>query len=274
MSDVLELVAVYGPWLLAVLAFLETVFVTGVVVPSGVATAFATALAGQGRMEYEAVAAAAVLGGFAGDVAGYWIGRRSGEALRHGDGMAARALARHDASTGRFLSGHPVFSVTVARLVAFVRTVMPVASGVARIPFPVYLLYEIPGLLLWAALYMAIGLVAGESWERATALVGGGWMVIFAVAGVVIWLRARRSSRSPSEPVTGSGAAQPPTPPPSSPASPVTPPPSSPAPPAPPPSSPAPPAPPPSSPAPPVASPPSSPAPPVAPPPSTVVDAE
>lgn len=232
MADVLELVAVYGPWLLAVLAFLETVFVTGVVVPSGVATAFATALAGQGRMEVEAVAAAAVLGGFAGDVAGYWIGRRGGEALRHGDGMAARALARHDASTGRFLSGHPVFSVTVARLVAFVRTVMPVASGVARIPFPVYLLYEIPGLLLWAALYMAIGLVAGESWERATALVGGGWMVIFAVAGVVIWLRARRSSSSSSAAAAApgassgaassaaSGAAQPPQPPPSSPATP------------------------------------------------------
>lgn len=191
MSDVFGLVALYGPWLLAVLAFLETVFVTGIVVPSGVATAFATALAGQGRMDYAAVAAAAVAGGFAGDVAGYWIGRRGGEALRRGDGMAARALARHDATTGRFLSGHPVFSVTVARLVAFVRTVMPVASGIARIPFPVYLFYEIPGLLMWAALYMGIGLVAGESWERASTLVGGGWAAVFAVAGLVIWWRSR-----------------------------------------------------------------------------------
>lgn len=201
MSDVLGLVAVYGPWLLALLAFLETVFVTGVVVPSGVATAFATALAAQGQMEYAQVALAAAGGGFAGDVTGYWIGRRGGEALRGGDGMVARALARHDATTGRFLSGHPVFSVTVARLVAFVRTVMPVASGAARIPFPVYLFYEIPGLLIWAALYMAIGLLAGESWERASALVGGGWAAIFAVAGVVIWWRARRRSitgRSPT----------------------------------------------------------------------------
>jgi undecaprenyl-diphosphatase len=186
------LVEVYGPWVLALLAFLETCFVTGVVVPSGVATAFATALALQGQMTFGAVAVAAVGGGFAGDVTGYWIGRRSGEKLRDGTGFAARALARHDASTGRFLSGHPVFSVTVARLVAFVRTVMPVASGVARMPFNRFLLYEIPGLVAWAALYMGIGYLAGESWERAASMVGGGWAIIFAVAGIVIWLRARR----------------------------------------------------------------------------------
>ena len=178
--------------MLALLAFLETCFVTGMVVPSGMAVAFATALAAQGRMEFLPVAAAAIGGGFAGDVTGYWIGRRGGRALREGKGIAARALARHDATTGRFLSGHPVFSVTVARLVAFVRTAMPVASGVARLKFGVFLLYEIPGLLAWAALYMGIGLVAGESWERASSIVGGGWAVIFAVVGLVMWTRSRR----------------------------------------------------------------------------------
>ena len=171
MSDVLGLIEVYGPGVLALLAFLETCFVTGIVVPSGMATAFATVLVLNGRLEFAPVAFAAVGGGFAGDVTGYWIGRRGGERLREGRGMAARALARHDGSSGRFLSGHPVFSVTVARLVAFVRTVMPVASGVARIPFGIYLAYEIPGLLAWAALYMGIGVLAGESWELASSIV-------------------------------------------------------------------------------------------------------
>jgi membrane protein DedA with SNARE-associated domain len=167
------------------------------VVPSGMAAAFATALAAQGRMEFLPVAAAAVGGGFAGDVTGFWIGRRGGQALREGKGMAARALARHDATTGRFLSGHPFFSVTVARLVAFVRTAMPVASGAAGIRFGTFLLYEIPGLLAWAALYMGVGLLAGESWELASSIVGGGWAVIFAVAGVVIWVRSRRGKTAP-----------------------------------------------------------------------------
>jgi membrane protein DedA with SNARE-associated domain len=187
------------------------------VVPSGMAAAFATALAAQGGMGFLSVAAAAVGGGFVGDVTGYWIGRRGGRALREGKGLAARALARHDATTGRFLSGHPFFSVTVARLVAFVRTVMPLASGVAGLRFRTFLLYEIPGLLGWAALYMGIGLLAGESWERASSIVGGGWAVIFAVAGLVIWVRARRrrsgpvaASASPTEPPTAPRSAAPP----------------------------------------------------------------
>jgi membrane protein DedA with SNARE-associated domain len=191
-SDFTGLIEAYGPGVLALLAFLETCFVTGVVVPSGMATAFATVLVLNGSLEFTPVAVAALGGGFAGDVTGYWIGRLGGERLREGRGVAARALARHDASSGRFLSGHPVFSVTVARLVAFVRTVMPVASGVARIPFPTYLLYEIPGLLAWAALYMGIGVLAGESWERASSIVGGGWALIFVVAGLVLWSRGRR----------------------------------------------------------------------------------
>jgi membrane protein DedA with SNARE-associated domain len=191
-NDVAGLIESYGPGVLALLAFLETCFVTGFVVPSGMATAFAMALVLQGSLEFAPVAAAAILGGFAGDVTGYWIGRRGGERLRDGKGLAARALAKHDASTGRFLSGHPFFSVTVARLVAFVRTVMPVASGVARIPFATFLAFEIPGLLAWAALYMGIGVVAGESWQRASSIVGGGWALIFVVVGGVIWFRSRR----------------------------------------------------------------------------------
>ena len=41
----LDLITVHGPWLLFLLAILETSFVTGLVVPSGVATSLATVVA-------------------------------------------------------------------------------------------------------------------------------------------------------------------------------------------------------------------------------------
>src|SRR5690606_20599255 len=46
----LQLLPVHGPWVLFVLAALETSFVTGLVVPSGMATSFATALALEGSV--------------------------------------------------------------------------------------------------------------------------------------------------------------------------------------------------------------------------------
>jgi membrane protein DedA with SNARE-associated domain len=140
------------------------------------------------------VVAASLGGGFLGDAVGYWIGRRGGNALRERPGFVGDALRRYDRQGGRFVSGHPLFSVTGARLVAFVRTVMPVATGASRLPFAVYLLYEIPGLLLWFAMYAGIGFLAGESIERAGAVVGGLWLVVFSVVGVTLWVRRRLRS--------------------------------------------------------------------------------
>jgi membrane protein DedA with SNARE-associated domain len=127
-----------------------------------------------------------------GDLTGYAIGRASGERLREGGGRVARTLRRHDRTLGRFLGRHPVFSVTGARLVAFVRTLMPISSGMARLPVSQFVLFDIPGVLLWLALYMGIGWLAGESWRTVSSLVGAGWALIFAVVGGLLWIRARR----------------------------------------------------------------------------------
>lgn len=193
-NELAELVVRYGPGFLAVMTFAETVFVTGVVVPSGLATSVAVALAVQGVLTLPAVAVAALAGGFAGDAVGYWIGRRGGEALRHRPGFVGKALRRYERRGGRFVSGHPLFSVTGARLVAFVRTVMPVASGMSRLPFGTYIAFEVPGLLLWFAMYAAVGALAGESVERAGAVVGGVWLAVFGAVGVTMWLRRRARS--------------------------------------------------------------------------------
>lgn len=199
MTRLPELVALYGPWVLFVLAVLETSFVTGLVVPSGMATAFATVLAQAGELGYVEVALAAGLGGWAGDMLGYGIGRRGGERLREGRGWVARALRRHDRRLGSFLGRHPLYSVTLARLVAFVRTLMPMSSGMARVPARRFVTYDVPGVVLWVALYMGIGLAAGRSWETVSSVVGVGWATLFAVAGAILWLRARRRGEIPRE---------------------------------------------------------------------------
>jgi membrane-associated protein len=192
LSTLPGLVAVYGPWVLFAMAVLETSFVTGLVVPSGMATAFATVLASAGEMSFVSVALAAGSGAFVGDLTGYFIGRRGGEALRHGRGWVARTIRRHDRSTARFMGRHPLYSVTAARLVAFVRTLMPLSSGMARLPLSRFVPFDLAGIALWLGLYMGIGLAAGESWERASSVVGGVWVLVFAVAGAALWIRARK----------------------------------------------------------------------------------
>lgn len=190
-----ELLAAHGPWLLFVMAILETCFVTGLVVPSGVATSVGTILALEGVVAFPAVAAAAVAGGFVGDSVGYWIGRLWGERALAEEGRVRGLLGDRIDEVEALFGRHPVYSVTVARLISFVRTVMPMAAGMSGIAYRRYLPYEIVGLLGWAAIYVTIGFAGREGWQMATRLFGLGGAIAFVVVSVVALLVMRRRSR-------------------------------------------------------------------------------
>ena len=199
-GQLLEALAAYGPWLLFALAVLETSFVTGLVVPSGVATSVATVLALDGTLELPQVILAALAGGAVGDSIGYWIGRKSGERVLMGKGRWAGLFRVRQKESGRFIGRNPVFSVTLARPVAFVRTLMPMAAGMSGIGYPRFLAYELAGVVAWVSLYVAIGVLARESWQLATPVVGVGGTVIFATVGVSLWLAFRRRHRRAAHP--------------------------------------------------------------------------
>jgi len=191
-ARLIELLPAYGPWLLFVLAVLETSFVTGLVVPSGVATSVGTVLALEGALALPEVVLAALAGGWIGDSLGFWIGRAGGRRVLAGEGRVARMISARQSNVSRFLGRHPVYSVTVARLVSFVRTIMPMAAGMSHLPYSRFLGYEAVGLVGWAALYVGIGYVSRGSWRLATQLVGVGGAVAFIGAGAALWWVLRR----------------------------------------------------------------------------------
>ena len=197
----LEQLSAHGPWLLFMLAILETCFVTGLVVPSGLATAAATVMALEGVLTLGPVVAAAVGGGFIGDTLGFWIGRVSGERFLR-DGSRWEGLLRRRGELDEIFGRHPLYSVTVARLVSFVRTVMPMAAGMSGMRYRSYLPYEVAGLLGWAAIYVSIGFAGREGWEAATRIVGVGGTLAFVVATVAVLyvVRRRRGRRAVAAP--------------------------------------------------------------------------
>lgn len=191
-----EQLAAHGPWLLFVMAILETCFVTGLVVPSGVATSVGTILALEGVVAFPAVVAAAVMGGFVGDSIGYWIGRLWGERVLREDGRARRILGDRLDEVEALFGRHPVYSVTVARLISFVRTIMPMAAGMSGIGYRRYVPYEVVGLLGWATIYVSIGFAGREGWQIATRIFGLGGAVAFVVVSIVTLLVVRHRRRS------------------------------------------------------------------------------
>lgn len=192
-----ELLTAYGPWLLFAMAVLETSFITGLVVPSGLATSLATALALQGALELEPLILAAVLGGAVGDSVGFWVGRTAGAGVLSPQGRWGRLLHRRHRDLGAHLGRHPFFSVTLARLVSFVRTVMPMAAGMSDVRYPRFLAYDLPGVLAWACLYAGIGYLARESWHVAARILGVWGALAMVGVAVFFWWSLRRRVRRP-----------------------------------------------------------------------------
>jgi len=192
-----ELIAIYGPWVLFAMAVLETSFVTGLVVPSGVATSFATVLALNTGAELAPPILAALTGGFVGDSLGFWIGRIAGARVVVGKGRWRGLARRRSGELGVTLRRHPLVSVTLARLVSFVRTLMPMAAGMSNLSYARFLAFEIPGLAAWVCLYVGIGVVAEESWQLATRVLGaGGALAMAGAVALVWWSTSRKAARS------------------------------------------------------------------------------
>lgn len=192
------LIWAYGPWLLFGMAVLETSFVTGLLVPSGLATALATVLALQGDLELKPLVLAALAGGLVGDSLGFWIGRVAGPRISSGRGRWGRLVDRHHREVGARFGRNPILSVTLARLVSFVRTLMPMAAGMSQLRYRKFLAYDIPGVLAWGLLYVGVGYVARESWRLATRILGMGGALSMVGLLVFLWWSLRRRSGRPA----------------------------------------------------------------------------
>lgn len=187
-----EALLLMGPAVLFLMTFAETAVPAGFLVPAGVALALGSFLAHQGFLGWEGVILAAAAGGLLGDSTGYWLGRRGTGPLRSLPGRLGRALQFWERSSRRIFRGPTLVAVSLARTASFVRTLMPTSAGMSGMGYPRFLLYDVTGVALWLALYVAVGILAGESWRVASGLVGGGWALIFTVVALVAWILSRR----------------------------------------------------------------------------------
>jgi len=190
-----EVLLLLGPAVLFFMTFAETAVPAGFLIPAGVAVALGSFMAHQGLLPWEGVLIASALGGLAGDSTGYWLGRRGAGPFRSLPGRLGRLLRLWERSSQRLFQGPTAFAVTIPRMASFIRTLMPTSAGMSGITYPRFLVYDVAGVALWLTLYVAVGVLAGESWRMASGLIGGGWALIICLIGLVAWIVAWRRRR-------------------------------------------------------------------------------
>lgn len=143
--------------------------------------------ASRGYLETGPTFLLAVAGGAIGDSFYYWLGRLRGPGLMR----RFRFLRLLRARAVVFLRRWGRASAFLVRFAYGLRIVLPVTIGAARLRYPTFLLFNLLGSAVFAALYLSVGFLFGETAERILGSIGARerWIVMGVLgAGAIIWL--------------------------------------------------------------------------------------
>ncbi len=194
----IHLVADLGQWgYLAVFlaATLESAAFVGLLIPGESVVLLAGFLASRGVFDVGDLIVIVCGGAILGDTLGYELGRHIGRAelLRYTQriGVDQASLQRVD----RFFVRYGGKTVFVGRFIGFVRALAPFVAGSSRMRYREFMLYNAAGGAAWAATFVSLGFVFGESWHRvevwmgrASALVGAAFIVLLGLILLGHWV--------------------------------------------------------------------------------------
>ncbi|MEP7276410.1 MAG: bifunctional DedA family/phosphatase PAP2 family protein [Betaproteobacteria bacterium] len=201
LDSLIHLIDRVGHWgylVVFVGATLESAAFLGVIVPGESLVLVSGFFAAQGVLDLGVLILVVAVGAACGDSIGYELGRRLGRQwlLRFGGkvGVTRERLDRVEV----FFDRHGGKSVFLGRFIGFARAIVPFLAGSTRMPYRVFLPYNMAGALLWSTVAVLLGYFLGASWQvaerwigRASAILGG--LLLFIVVLVWVWRAAARN---------------------------------------------------------------------------------
>jgi membrane-associated protein len=187
--------------LVALVVFVEDALFVGFVVPGETAALLGGVAASLGHAPLAAVIAAVIAAAILGDSVGYEVGRQIGPRILALKILDRRRQRLDDAQD--FLARRGGAAVFLGRWVAFFRAVMPALAGTARMPYPRFLVFNAAGGILWGAVVVTAGFLAGHSYAKVEATLGRTAALIvagIAVLAIVIWQIRKHRTEDAAKP--------------------------------------------------------------------------
>ena len=150
-------------WVAAAIIFAECGLLIGFFLPGDSLLFVVGLLIGNGTIDVPLWAACALLfvAALAGNLVGYWVGRRAGPTIfsREDSRIFKRKYIDH---TEEFFNRYGAVAIILGRFIAIVRTFITVLAGVGRMDFKRYAVYSAIGALAWAVGLTVLGYLIGN----------------------------------------------------------------------------------------------------------------
>lgn len=192
---ILELLPLYGPWLLGLTTFLSCLAIP---VPSSLMMIASGAFVASGDLALITVAGAAYGGALSGDQVGFWLGRKAAHLL---PAPGSKRGALIEAALGHLQRRGAVAVFFTRWMFSALGPWVNLAAGASGFAHPRFTLADILGEAVWVAAYVGLGMVFGANLQAAADLASNalGFMAAGAVAVGLGWWLLRNLHRAPPQ---------------------------------------------------------------------------
>jgi len=193
-DEIVKYVASHASWagpMVFLLSFGESFVFLGLFVPSTAVMIAAGALIPSGTLNFWPLVIGCAAGAIAGDAICFWLGHRYGQLIAH-----TWPFARHPELLKRGLTviqRHAGKSILIGRFFHPLRTIIPLAAGIARMPTRKFWIANILSVLVWAPALLLPGSLTVEALRVVHGAQFREWalLAVIVAASVLVWIVKR-----------------------------------------------------------------------------------
>jgi membrane protein DedA with SNARE-associated domain len=138
----------------------------------------------------------AAVGAVIGDNIGFWVGHHFGRSFLLKIGRFVFLTPKRLEHMEHYFKSHGNKTILVARFITGLRVFAALLAGASKMPWRVFLVYNMAGAVLWSVVITSLGYLFGQSLPLLVKWVGrSGTILLIAavVVGIIVWrIRSHR----------------------------------------------------------------------------------